>query len=812
MRVVITGGSGFIGSHVVDHLCDAGHDVAVIDLRPPHRDDVGHLPVDIGDMDGLLRATEGADAVFHLAAVSDVNVVAGDPVLATDLNVLCTARVWDACRRNGVGRVVLASTVWVYAGAPGGAGDPPLEESSAFLLPGCGSHLYTSSKVAAELMAHSYHALYGQEFTILRYGIPYGPRMRDALVIPRFVRMALAGEPITIDGDGSQFRNYVYVEDLAAAHVLALGEAGANEVFNLEGAEPISVRYLIDSVAAAIGVPVEVVRRPSRPGDYCGREVSATKAERLLGWAPRVPFDEGLRRYVAWHRQLVPEPALAAAAAVPAVVLAAPDVGPPVLAPAAMVPDVVLEPAALEPAALVAVGARVAPPALATPPLELPALAPAAAVSVRPPVAATPPTPTGHGTTPSPGRVPTVAGLGAGMCLAVLLLPALATVAGGGAEPRLLTAAGTLLAAAMATSVTRRLESGHHPWAWGSILLVAVWLLSQAASGLVALPVGVLIGVAVGATVGLPPRAGWREAAGPGVAAVTVLTAIALVAPPVLFGFAAVLVVGAVLLWVMSDLHPPVTRQRRSWAVAGATLASLTMVTSLVGATSAGAAWFGNVVTHGPRTEGRVAITLDGHPDPVEAEQIISALDSRGVRATFFTKGSSLESRRDFTSQLIAAGQLIGNNAFSSDRDAFLNPRYTQLRQAQLAFERELGLCPTYFRPPGGRHTPFMALAARAHRMTMVTWDVRVGAREARRAGDPAALAQRVLSRVRPGSIVAFELGGSGTAPDGTTIADALPLVLDGLQARGLEPVGLDWLLHGDGYVSDCGSNGTSQS
>ena len=186
MRTLVTGGGGFIGSHVVDRLVAAGHDVHVVDLRPPHRPDVGHFPADINDLDALVTAFAGADVVFHLAAYADVNDVSREPVDATDANVVGAAKVWEACRRNHVKRAVLASTVWVYNGAADD-GDGPLDEDAAFRLDDLG-HLYTSSKVAAEMVAHSYRTLYGQEFTILRYGIPYGPRMRDALGHPQVRR------------------------------------------------------------------------------------------------------------------------------------------------------------------------------------------------------------------------------------------------------------------------------------------------------------------------------------------------------------------------------------------------------------------------------------------------------------------------------------------------------------------------------------------------------------------------------------------------------------------------------------------------
>src|ERR1019366_5936152 len=197
MRVAVTGGCGFIGSHVVDHLLWAGHEVVVIDAADRRRNPAAdYRAADVLDSAALDEAFGGCEAVFHLAGASDVNDVAADPVRAVRLNVEGTARVLDAARLGGVGRVLLASTVWVY-GATIAAGerfeDAPVDLRRA-------GHVYISTKLAAELMMHSYREMYGQHFTILRYGIPYGPRMRDALVVARFVRAALDGQPITIAG------------------------------------------------------------------------------------------------------------------------------------------------------------------------------------------------------------------------------------------------------------------------------------------------------------------------------------------------------------------------------------------------------------------------------------------------------------------------------------------------------------------------------------------------------------------------------------------------------------------------------------
>ncbi|MBV9926820.1 MAG: NAD-dependent epimerase/dehydratase family protein [Acidobacteria bacterium] len=298
MKIAVTGGSGFIASHVIDQLVEVGAEVVAIDHRVrPHRPDVQFEDVDILNLSSLIQATRGCEYVFHLAAVSNVNHAHKYPVYTVELNVTGTANVLEAARLNGARRVFFASTVWVYTGTRGGG---PLDEDEPFHLPDAG-HIYTSSKIASEMIIHNYWQLYRQPFTILRYGIPYGPRMREELVIPIFIRKALRGEPIRIEGDGSQYRNYVYVEDLARAHVLAMSARAENQVYNLEGAEKISITEIARTIDRVLGGGrVHVEHAPARPGDYGGKEVSASKARRELEWEPRVDFETGMRRTVEW--------------------------------------------------------------------------------------------------------------------------------------------------------------------------------------------------------------------------------------------------------------------------------------------------------------------------------------------------------------------------------------------------------------------------------------------------------------------------------------------------------------------------------
>jgi len=272
-KAIVTGGSGFIGSHVVDALKDAGYDVTVIDYRvQPHRQDVGFENVDLMDLSSVLSATRGAQHIFHLAAVSNVNYAYKYPVYTTALNVVGTANVLEAARINGGARVYLASTVWVYNGCPN---DKVVDEASPFYLDGAG-HIYTSTKMACEMICHNYAQLYKVPFTVLRLGIPYGPRMREELLIPIFIKKALNGQPLTIAGKGDQYRNFIYVRDLAEGHVAAMKDAAINQTYNLEGtrkvARPGHLLATTDPPAA------EAVRREACTGIHPGTRFNAYAA------------------------------------------------------------------------------------------------------------------------------------------------------------------------------------------------------------------------------------------------------------------------------------------------------------------------------------------------------------------------------------------------------------------------------------------------------------------------------------------------------------------------------------------------------
>lgn len=299
MRALVTGGSGFIGSHIVDKLIDKGIEVRVFDMvMPTHRKDIEFYQASLLNLDEMRMAFAGIDVVFHLGAVADVKDVFKEPHYSEAINVRGTLNVLEAARLNGsISRVIYGSTVWVYSDVK----EQRVDENTPLYSP---SHLYTATKLAGEYYCHAYSKLYNLDVTILRYGIPYGPRARKGAVIPIFVEKALRGEPLTIAGDGSQFREFVYVEDLAEGNVLALKPIAKNKIYNLAGNEKITIKQIAETIRKIHG-EIKIESIPDRMSDFSSKEVMSIRSKNELSWEPKTSFEEGLKKYIAWYKEQV---------------------------------------------------------------------------------------------------------------------------------------------------------------------------------------------------------------------------------------------------------------------------------------------------------------------------------------------------------------------------------------------------------------------------------------------------------------------------------------------------------------------------
>ncbi|MDR5683671.1 MAG: GDP-mannose 4,6-dehydratase [Armatimonadota bacterium] len=304
MKVLVTGGAGFIGSHVVEALLGAGHEVCVVDdLSSGRREhlspDVRLHVLDIADA-ALAEVfdAERPDAVSHQAAQPSVAVSVREPLADARVNVLGTLNLITQAVRTGVRRFVFASTGGAIYGECEAL--PVTEAHPARPISPYGVH-----KLCAEHHLFAAQHLYGLRWTALRYANVYGPRQDphgEAGVVAIFTRAMLAGQTPTIFGDGLHTRDYVYVGDVAAANAAALA-ADADGVFNIGTGTETSTQQVFDTLKAQTGYWGEPRYGPPRPGDVRRIALDVSRAEQALGWRPTVSLDEGLRRTVEWFRR-----------------------------------------------------------------------------------------------------------------------------------------------------------------------------------------------------------------------------------------------------------------------------------------------------------------------------------------------------------------------------------------------------------------------------------------------------------------------------------------------------------------------------
>jgi peptidoglycan/xylan/chitin deacetylase (PgdA/CDA1 family) len=236
-----------------------------------------------------------------------------------------------------------------------------------------------------------------------------------------------------------------------------------------------------------------------------------------------------------------------------------------------------------------------------------------------------------------------------------------------------------------------------------------------------------------------------------------------------------------------------------SWIVGSSLLVVTALVTGYIGAVTPDVGWFGGGVVHGPTNGDMVALTFDDGPNPGTTPAVMNILAAHGVHGTFFEVGKAIVKEPEIVRELDAAGEELGNHSYHHDSWSWLEPSYPELQLTQHAFEKAIGKCPGMYRPPHGYRTPFIAHIVDDHHMTMVLWNVSAGDWATT---DAQLVARRVLDKVKPGSIILLHDGLDGNVnADRSVLVRALPLILNGLAAKGLHPVRLDQLIGGHAFV-----------
>lgn len=309
-RLLLTGGAGFIGSHLAEALLRRGAELLILDdlndyydpaLKRANLEEVcrtGAFEFVHGDicdapLVGSLFDRFRPGTVVHLAARAGVRPSLEQPALYQRVNVEGTAVLLEAARRHGVERFVFASSSSVY----GAASRVPFSEDDSVRAP---ISPYAASKIAGEALCHVYSHLYGIRIACLRFFTVYGPRQRPDLAIRKFAQLIAAGRPVPVFGDGTTGRDYTYIDDIVAGILAAMDHGARFEVFNLGNSSPVLLKDMIATLERVLGRSAIIDRRPLQPGDVPITYADISKARRLLGWTPRTPLEEGVRRMVAW--------------------------------------------------------------------------------------------------------------------------------------------------------------------------------------------------------------------------------------------------------------------------------------------------------------------------------------------------------------------------------------------------------------------------------------------------------------------------------------------------------------------------------
>ena len=308
---MVTGGVGFIGSHVCEHLLDAGHTVCALDdlndfydpaikqntLRElqARAQSFAFVHADITERDELdeVLASMSFDQIIHLAARAGVRPSLEQPALYQRVNVEGTTNLLEAARKRGIRKVTIASSSSVYginSNIPFSEEDPIFRAISP----------YAASKLACEALGHTYHHVYGMDICMLRFFTVYGPRQRPDLAIHKFAKLLQANQPITVFGNGSSSRDYTYITDTVAGVIACTEQEFGYEIINLGESETVELNRLIELLETDFRIKADIIHQPEQPGDVPTTYANIEKAQRLLGYHPKTKIEDGIPKFVEW--------------------------------------------------------------------------------------------------------------------------------------------------------------------------------------------------------------------------------------------------------------------------------------------------------------------------------------------------------------------------------------------------------------------------------------------------------------------------------------------------------------------------------
>lgn len=310
--VLVTGGAGFIGSHLIERLLSLGHAVVCLDnfdsyyprqIKEKNLQKILNAPQfllvegDIRHREGLekLFSEHRFDRVFHGAARAGVRPSIQDPFLYEDVNIRGTLNLLKCAVEHRIGNLVFSSSSSVY----GNSSKIPFSEEDPAVHP---ISPYAATKRACELICYNFHHLYGLPVTCLRFFTVYGPRQRPDMAINKFVRRMLKGQPVPFYGQGDSLRDYTYIDDAVDGIVAALERAYPFEIINIGEAQTITLSELIALLERQLGVQASLQRLPPQPGDVAQTWADLEKARRLLDYGPRTDIREGIQRFIQWYR------------------------------------------------------------------------------------------------------------------------------------------------------------------------------------------------------------------------------------------------------------------------------------------------------------------------------------------------------------------------------------------------------------------------------------------------------------------------------------------------------------------------------